>query len=231
MPASKEANNFSYSPLTKDIAAAAAFIASGRIVAFPSGTSYGLAADATQGYALQRLRLLKGRPQDKSFTVMLSPTLWPQYLQLTPAESAFLDRSADQALTLLVKPQPSLAHLAQNDLVGLRVIDHPLMDQLCQTLLVPLTATSANRADEPPCFSPDCIQAAFPGLLPDDQLGEEDPRGASRTTYNLSLAAIIDGGTLPTCEPTTIVRLQADGAFNIVRPGAVTVAMLNELMA
>lgn len=230
MPASLQANNFSYSPRTKDITAAAAFISSGRIVAFPSGTSYGLAADATQGYALQRLRLLKGRPQDKSFTVMLSPALWPQYLQLTPSEAAFLDCAANQALTLLVKPQSPLAHLAQNGLVGLRVIDHPLMDQLCQTLPVPLTATSANRADEPPCLSPDCIQAAFPGLLPDDQLGEDDPRGASHTTYNLSLAAIIDGGTLPPREPTTIVQLQPNGAFKIVRPGAVTVAMLNDLM-
>ncbi|HBE90886.1 MAG TPA: hypothetical protein DDW41_06815 [Candidatus Andersenbacteria bacterium] len=231
MPTKSKYSTHLYSPLTSDITAAAAFITSGRIVAFPSGTSYGLAADATQGYALQRLRLLKGRPEDKSFTVMLNPALWGQYLQLTATETAFLTRAANQALTLLVKPQPSLEHLAKADLVGLRVIDHPLMNQLCQAMPVPLTATSANRTDEPACFSPECVQAAFPGLLPDDQLGEDDPHGASGTTYNLSLAAIIDGGTLPPHKPTTIVRLQKNGSLTVVRPGAVTPAMLDKLIA
>lgn len=208
--------------LTTDIAQAVSFIAAGRIVAFPTGTSYGLAADATQGYALQRLRILKGRPQDQTFTVMLKSSLWSEYLQLTSVESDFLQRVKKQPLTLLVKPQPSLDHLADDGLVGLRLIDHSVMEQFCQAVSVPLTATSANRTGQPPCFSPACVQSIFPGIIPDDQLEESNPRGASGTTYNLSLACVLDGGVLPQCPPTTIFRLTGPDSFTITRPGAIS---------
>ena len=220
----------SYTVLTKDITQAITFIAAGRVVAFPTGTSYGLAADATQGYALQRLRILKGRIQEQSFTIMLKNTLWPEYLALSPREKTFLSHTAGQHLTVLVKPKPLLSHLAVDGLIGLRLIDHPQMDQLCRAASVPLTATSANHTGDTPCHSPACIQTAFPGLVPDKELNENEPRGASGTTYNLSLAAILDGGTLSPSRPTTIIRLSDKGGFTIIRPGAVTKDELNNMV-
>jgi len=212
--------NEPYAIITKDITQAAKYIHEGRVVAFPTGTCYGLAANALDGYALQRLRNIKNRPEEKTFTVFMTNKLQAKYLDLTDPEKALLAKMADQPLTLLVKPASPLQYLAANNLIGLRVIDHPLMQKLAEVTKLPLTATSANRSGEPPCSSPTRVTKAFPGLLPDSYLDEEDPQGASGTTYDLSLAAVIDGGKLPPSQPTTIAQL--DNNIKIIRAGALS---------
>lgn len=184
----------------------------GRLVAFPTGTAYGLAADAQQGFALQRLRNLKHRPTKKSFTVFLKETLWDNFFELTPEEKKLLQANQNQPLTLLVRPKPSLEHLAQENRIGLRVIDHPLMQSLADEFSGPLTATSANKSGEEPCYSPDAIEKTFPWLI--DQ----------HNTYDLSLAAIIDAGELPPNPPTTIARLDGE-KVTIIRQGSLLVTI------
>lgn len=181
----------------------------GRVVAFPTGTAYGLAADALQGFALQRLRNLKNRPTEKSFTIFLRETLWHEFFDLTLEEKKLLHANKNQPLTLLVHPKSSLEHLAQDGLVGLRVSDHPLMQELADEFTGPLTATSANKSGEEPCYSPDAIEKTFPWLID------------THETYDLSLAAIIDAGVLPPNSPTTIARLDGD-KITILRPGKLT---------
>src|SRR5579864_5255690 len=102
-----------YAAITSNIKEAAYIIKSGRVVAFPTGTSYGLAADTLQGHALQRLRNLKLRPQEKTFTVFMQPALWHTYLNLTAEETDFLEQHQNKPITLLVEPRQSLLHLAQ----------------------------------------------------------------------------------------------------------------------
>lgn len=212
----------SYAVVTKDSAQAASFIAQGRVVAFPTGTSYGLAVDALQGHALQRLRNLKKRPDDKTFTIFLREELWEKFLDLAPAERQLLKYYQNQALTLLVTPKESLKHLAQDGRVGLRVIDHPSMTALAEAANVPLTATSANVAGEEPCYSIEEIQKKFPGIL-DANDPTVAPAGA--TVYDLSLAAIIDGGTLAVRKPTTIARV-TNGHVEIIRQGELSLEQL-----
>jgi L-threonylcarbamoyladenylate synthase len=207
-----------YATITKDSSKAGEVLRQGRVVAFPTGTSYGLAVDALQGHALQRLRNLKRRPAEKTFTVFIDPELVESFIEVTAEERALLAHLSRQPLTLLVKPKESLAHLAQAGVIGLRVIDHPLMAALAQVARVPLTATSANVAGGAPCFTPACVLQTFPGLLPSDRLDEADPQGARGTTYDLSLGVVLDGGHLPASEPTTIAKLVGE-KVEIIRPG------------
>lgn len=200
-----------YSIITKDLNKAVAMIKAGRVIAFPTGTSYGLAADISQEYALQRLRNLKKRPAEKAFTVFMSTSCYDQYLNLTPEEKSFLDKNQNQQVTILVKPKELLRHIfspparggvpSRSDakggggsFVGLRVIDHPLMLQLAKAYQAPLTATSANVSGQDPCFSPACIQTQFPGRLDD-------------STYDLSLGLILGAGELPKNPPSQIIQL------------------------
>lgn len=206
-----------YCKLIKDTAKALPFLQEGRLVGFPTGTSYGLAADSLQGFALQRLRDLKGRADKKSFTVFLRSGLWPEYLDLAKAEISALKKLQRLPLTVLVKPRPDLSHLAQSSRVGLRLIDHPLMSALADLVDVPLTATSANPSGQSPAQSPEQITAYFPGRL-------------DETTYDLSLAAILDAGPLPASLPSTIIRLTGPQAFKIIRPGKISVSQITSLL-
>lgn len=194
-----------YALRSTDIGQAVRFIREGRVTAFPTGTSYGLACDALQGHALQRLRNLKNRPAEKTFTIFLDTNLWDEFLDVKNEEREILSRYANTALTLLVKPKKSLAHLAQDGVVGLRVIDHPMMQELAQTAGVPLTATSANISGDPACYDTACIETSFPGKV--------------GTTYDLSLACILDGGNLQEGLVSTIAKLD-NGKLEVVRQGA-----------
>ena len=212
-----------YAAITSDVERAVNTIAAGRVVAFPTGTSYGLAVDALQGHALQRLRNIKLRPQEKTFTVFMKPALWHKYLNLTAEETDFLHQHQNQAITLLVEPRQSLMHLSQNGRLGLRVIDHPIMEALADAVNVPLAATSANISGQAACHDLQCLEKSFPGKLTDELLKvheDRDPRGSQGTTYDLSLGCILDGGTLPVSKPSTIVKL-AGANIGIVRPGKV----------
>ncbi len=213
-----------YSPITTDIAQAVAIIRQGRIVAFPTGTSYGLAADALQGHALQRVRNMKRRPIEKALTVFMDPELHDTYLELTPEEKDFIESHAGEAITLLVTPKPALEHLSQDGRIGLRFIDHSLMEQFAKASQVPMTATSANVSDTPACFDTDCIVKNFPGLLTDELLVWYEPQkieGAANSTYDLSLGCILGGGILPSSEPSTIIKIE-NSTPNIIRPGKAT---------
>lgn len=202
-----------YPQSTQDLPIIVRAIKQGRVVAFPTGTAYGLAVDALQGHSLQRLRNLKQRPDGQSFSVFIKETLWKKFLQLTGEENALLRQMSGQPLTLLVKPKPSLAHLAQDGLIGLRVIDHPLMQGLAAAVLIPLTATSANISGQDPCFTPACVRKQFPGKI-------------DAATYDLSLAAILGAGELPKSPPSTIAKL-VNGQVAILREGAISAAAIS----
>lgn len=197
-----------YIKLTHNVQKATDYIRQGRIVAVPTGTAYALAADALQGHALQRLRILKKRPQEKTFTVFLRDDLLHRYFEISEDEQKLWEKYQGQPLTLLLEPKESIQHLAQAGRIGLRMIDHPLMQALADATQVPLTATSANISGEPPCYSLDCILKNFPAT--------SEP---FNTTYNLSLAAILDSGELPQNPPTTILKFE-NGEMKIIRQGS-----------
>ncbi len=196
-----------YAIITKDVSVAARIIAEGRVVAFPTGTSYGLAASALMGHALQRVRNLKKRSQEKPLSIFMASSLWEKYLDLSSEEVLFLKEHTSTALTLLVSPKESLAHLAHEGKIGLRVIDNLVMAQLAEITQLPLTATSANIAGEDACYDIACIENSFPGK--------------EGTTYDLSLGCVLDGGVLRTGNISTVAEITKAG-IRIIRQGALT---------
>ncbi|PIT98464.1 MAG: hypothetical protein COT71_00630 [Candidatus Andersenbacteria bacterium CG10_big_fil_rev_8_21_14_0_10_54_11] len=206
-----------YTLLTADTTAAAEAIAAGRVAAVPTGTSYALAADALQGMAIQRVKQLKGRPPEKPFSVFLDAAHWDEFLRLTVDEQALLQTFAARPLTLLVAPAPDLAHLALDGRVALRTIDRPEMQQLAEQLAVPLTATSANKSGQPACRDAQCVLDNFPGRI-------------DESTYDLSLAVIIDGGRLPEKPPTTIAKIEGNN-ISILRQGEITAEEVQRALA
>ncbi|HUB08577.1 MAG TPA: L-threonylcarbamoyladenylate synthase [Myxococcales bacterium] len=180
---------------------AVACLARGEVIAFPTETFYGLAADALSGEAVSRLVALKGRPAGKAIPCIVGdqaqvPLLcaeWPAWAQ------RLAERFWPGPLTLVVPAHAELpGPLRPEGTVGLRLSSHPLARALALGLGRPITSTSANFSG-----GPEVARAAdlAPGL-------------------RAQLAFVLDGGPTPGGRGSTVVRFDA-GRLRCLRDGAI----------
>lgn len=118
----------------------------GHLIAFPTDTVYGLAADVHNAAAIEKLFIAKGRDFNKSIAVLISDL--DQLSLLTPSFSKMAHRLANYfwpgALTLIVEKITSLPlNLSSTPTLGIRMPDHEFTRKLLRKT-GPLATTSAN---------------------------------------------------------------------------------------
>lgn len=184
------------------IAAAAAAIGSGLVVAIPTDTLYGLAADPFREDAVARLFAAKGRPGDRAIPLIAADVEQVRIRlgELPPAGRRLADAFWPGPLTLLLDAPDSLAPevTAGTGRIGVRVPAHATARALCRACGGPLTATSANITDRPPTNDPDEVER----------------------TLGSRIEMLLDGGRSAGGPPSTIVDATGDRP-RLVRPGAV----------
>ena len=129
---------------------AAQVLAAGGLVAIPTETVYGLAADALDADAVDRIFAAKGRPATNPLIVHVADTAmarslaadWPQAAELITASLW------PGPVTVIVPRGPRIPDTvtAGGPTVALRCPEHPLARRLIATLGRPLAAPSANRS-------------------------------------------------------------------------------------
>ena len=135
---------------------AAATLARGELVAFPTDTVYGLAAGHDD---LQKLYVAKDRPKEKRIPVLLSDASnLEASAMVTPAARALAAAFWPGALTLvLVAPRRGT--------IAFRVPDHPVARRLIAASGGGLPVTSANRSGQPDCRSAEEVLAQLDGRV------------------------------------------------------------------
>ncbi len=181
---------------------AASFIRRGRVIAIPTDTFYGLCADPFNLYAVERVFLLKGRPETRALPILVN-SIEQAVTLVRDVPDAFLTLAHKfwpGALTLVVEATHRLPLKVTGNTgrVALRWADSRIATALIQAVDGPVTGTSANLSSHPSCTNPSQIVA---------QLGQAVP---------LILDAGDTGGTLA----STIVRIDGDD-WSIAREGAI----------
>ncbi len=193
------------------IEAAAALLRAGEVVAVPTETVYGLAANALDPDAVKKIFIAKGRPQDNPLIVHLaSPDEIGTVAEEIPERTyALLRRFSPGPLTVILKKRSRIpdAVSAGLDTVAVRVPSHPVANAIIRAAGVPLAAPSANLSGFP---SPTCVQD-----VEDDMTGR--------------VAAIVDGGDCACGIESTVVTLAADPP-RLLRPGVITAEQLREFL-
>jgi L-threonylcarbamoyladenylate synthase len=193
------------------VAAAAACLASGGLVGFPTETVYGLGADAANAEAVARLYLAKGRP---SFNPLIAHV---GDLEAARRIGRFDDRATRLAEAFwpgpltLVLPKTSdctVADLATAglDTVAIRVPAHPIARQILRTFGGPVVAPSANLS------------------------GHVSPTTAAHVLADLGgrIDLIVDGGAVEVGVESTII-----GCFEapmLLRPGGLPRADIERVL-
>jgi L-threonylcarbamoyladenylate synthase len=197
---------------------AGASLISGNLVAFATETVYGLGADAANKDAVLRIYEVKGRPVDHPLIVHISSIEHlDKWARDIPEYAIKLARSFWPGPMTLILPRTKLAKdfiTAGQDNVGIRVPSHTVALALLKEFEsqggLGVAAPSANRFGK---VSPTTAQAVS------DEL----------SNYLTSSDLILDGGPSQVGIESTIVNCSQSTPI-ILRPGAITAAMINNLL-
>jgi L-threonylcarbamoyladenylate synthase len=192
-------------PVTPEaIAQAASFLRSGRLVAFPTETVYGLGADATNARAVAAVYEAKGRPRFNPLIVhvpSMDAVSTLGHLTETGRKLAAAFWPGPLTLVLAKRADCPVADLATAglDTIAVRIPAHPVGQALLREAGTPIAAPSANRS------------------------GHVSPTTAPHVAADLGdrVAMILDGGATPVGLESTVVDVTGDAPV-ILRLGGVT---------
>ena len=202
----------------QSIQQAALALYKGNLVAFPTETVYGLGADATNKKTVARIYEVKGRPTDHPLIVHISSMeLLDKWASEIPEYAIKLARAFWPGPMTLVLPRTNLAKdfiTGGQDNVALRIPSHPVALELLKEFEkqggLGVAAPSANR---------------FGKLSPTTAVAVEMELGKFLSNAD----QILDGGASKVGVESTIIDC-TNALTVILRPGAVTVEMIEEVL-
>ena len=159
---------------------AAAILATGGLVAFPTETVYGIGANADDEAAMDRLCRVKQRPPGKPFTVHIADRedVGRHVKDVPVVARKLMDEFWPGPLTLVIE-RPSGA-------IGLRLPAHEVARSLIREAGVPVVAPSANVSGEEPAVSGEQVLARFDGQIDAVVLSGESALRQSSTVVRVS---------------------------------------------
>lgn len=194
-----------------DVGRALEVIRAGGLVAIPTETVYGLAADASNEDAVRRIFAAKGRPADHPLIVHIAAAeqLADWAAEVPDAAARLADTCWPGPLTLLVPKAARVLPVVTGGrpTVGVRVPAHPLTAELLERFGGGLAAPSANRFG---MVSPTTAQHVI------DDLGD-------------AVDFVLDGGPCPVGVESTIVDCTVKPA-QVLRPGGIPTEQVEEIL-
>lgn len=189
-------------PDASALAEAAAALRSGRLVAFPTETVYGLGGNATDDAAVAAIYAAKGRPALNPLIIHLPDVARIEPLAVMDDRAHRLARAFWPGPLTIVLPLRlgaglSPLALAGLDTVAVRVPAHPIARALLQATGLPVAGPSANIS------------------------GRLSPTTAEHVAQDLgiSVAMVLDGGACQVGVESTVIDLSRPGEALLLRPG------------
>jgi len=192
-----------------DISPAVDHLRAGELVAIPTETVYGLAANALNDEAVLQIFEAKNRPHFDPLIVHIGQRQLPMFEEYIHDEARTLMNSFwPGPLTVIIDKPPFIPDIVCSGLttVGLRMPDHPLTQELLSEIDFPLAAPSANPFTY---VSPTTAQHV------EDQLGDK-------------VSYILDGGPAKVGIESTIMRSD-QGGIKVLRLGGLSLDELRKV--
>ncbi len=183
----------------------------GKVVAYPTDTSYGLAVDITNKKAVDLLYKIKDRPKKQPIHLVVSSVSEAKKISVW---NKYADKLAKNfwpgALSLVLPLASKSISIAQfsggTGTIGLRMPDNKIAMDLVKALGRPIPAVSANPAGKNAGVDSYSAQAII------DQFDKQK--------YKPDI--IINAGRLPKRKPSTLIAISDDGNHTILRHGPIT---------
>lgn len=177
------------------VEAAAKALEAGGLVGLPTETLYGLAASAEHPKAVERLKAVKERPEEKKFTISVPlKTDVRRFASVVPRTAEKLINRFWPGPLTLVLPAKS------EGTVGLRMPGLALTRDVLLKVDTTVILPSANPHGRDPARTAGEVRAYFDGKI----------------------ELIVDSGPSPLGQPSSVVEVTGNGELRILRHGAIS---------
>lgn len=199
----------------KALGKAIEILLSGGLVVFPCETVYGVAVDCQNLKAVKKLNTYKKRPFGKPYAIMVSDQkMAEKYVKLNTQAKKLYSNFLPGPLTIISTGKQRVAPGIESESgsLGVRIPNYPFMLDLIKKFDRPIVATSANASYQ------------------------RRPYKLSHILDNISqkqkglIDLMIDAGTLPTREPSTVIDTTLDDPA-ILRQGEIKLKDKNEVLS
>lgn len=182
---------------------AAELLASGEVIALPTDTVYGLACNANDPLAIQKLYDIKGRDENKPVAICVDTiNAVKRFGNAEHFKDDLLHQLLPGPVTLVLHKSQYLHNPFLNpgvSKIGIRIPDYPFIQNIAKCCEFPIALSSANRSSEKSSLNVDEFKSLW---------GE--------------LGAVFDGGQLGADQQraaSTVIDVSEPGKFNIIRDG------------
>lgn len=194
-----------------DLDRAVELLQAGELVAIPTETVYGLAANGNDAHAVAKIFAAKNRPSFDPLILHFSDldSLEGYVLNLPELASALLSKFSPGPLTLVLKKSDKVPDIVTSgmDKVAVRIPSHPITLQLLSRLNFPLAAPSANLFGKTSPTQPEHVQ---------EQLGDK-------------VSLILQGGVSEVGVESTILDLTGEEPL-ILRYGGLSQERIEDFL-
>jgi len=175
-------------------------IKKGGLIIYPTETSYGIGADATNIKTIEKIYEIKGRYPSKPIPILVSSlSMIKKYGIITKKIENLVKKFMPGPLSIVVKKKKPISDVNQEG-TSFRISSHPVASLLVKMLKKPMTTTSANISGQPSIYEIKKVVEIF----------EE------------KVDMILDCGDLPRVEPSTCVDMAREGVVKIIREGPIS---------
>jgi len=185
-------------PTNQEVHNAFEVIKNGGIILYPTDTVWVIGCDATNSEAVKRIFDLKKRADSKSMIVLANDKILYQTFPQIP-ETAFQIWELSEKPTTLILDKPknvSPLLIAEDNSLGVRLVNEPFCFKLLERMKKPLVSTSANISGMP-------TPTSFKEINPDIVNGVD---------------YVVNLNQDKTCnKPSTVIKLGLDNVVKIIR--------------
>ncbi len=167
---------------------AISILKSGGLIAIPTDTVYGLAADPWNGAAVSKLYKVKSRSELKSISVLLygEAAINEVAVDLTQRVRTIAEKFWPGPLTIVIRRKSEMpSEISATDTIGVRAPDHEFALALLK-MYGPIAATSANLTGQPAATTAEQVVSTLGGMIDLVVDGGEAAGGVSSTVIDFT---------------------------------------------
>ncbi len=190
------------------------FLRAGKVISFATDTVYGIAADASNPLAVEKLYEVKNRDSKNPIAIFVKDLKAAKKIfYFDEIAKKIAEETSVKGLTIILKTRPEAASMLAKNLnhnndgfLGFRIVDGEFIKKLLEKFDGYLAVTSANKSGQKAAISAEEVEKHF-----------EKPTTASE------LDLIIDGGLSKQGAPSTVIKI-FNKKITILRQGIVKIS-------